>query len=99
MVVVSGAVARPPAPTAAHAAALGCEAAARHLWDFVDAGLPADHRAEVETHLRACAECAGHVAFARALRGALGASSPAPNGLSQALRARIRGALRAAVRG
>jgi len=50
---------------------IDCVAAAKWLWDYVDARLPDASRADLEWHLAVCAPCAKHVDFARAMRGAL----------------------------
>jgi anti-sigma factor RsiW len=52
-------------------AQVDCVAAARWLWDYVDARLPDASRTALERHLAVCARCAKHVGFARAMRRAL----------------------------
>jgi anti-sigma factor (TIGR02949 family) len=50
---------------------MGCDAAVRRLWEFLDGGLDeTDHR-RVEEHLAWCLRCCGEVTFARELRGLL----------------------------
>jgi anti-sigma factor RsiW len=60
----------------AYPASIDCETAVRRLWDFLDGRLPDIARAEVEAHLATCELCPPHFDFARAMRGALAASSP-----------------------
>lgn len=89
-----------PAGAGAPGAPIDCETAVRRLWDFLDGGLAAPARAEVEAHLASCALCPPHFAFAARVRGALaGARGAAPSGAEEdALRARVATALRAAAR-
>jgi anti-sigma factor RsiW len=55
-----------------HAPLIDCLAVARWLWDYVDLRLSDSPRAEVERHLAFCASCARYIAFAHAMRRALG---------------------------
>jgi anti-sigma factor RsiW len=48
-----------------------CEHAVRRLWDYVDRGLPAVARDEVDAHLTTCELCARRFAFARTMKNEL----------------------------
>ena len=74
----------PPPP-----AAISCETAVRRLWDYLDGGLAAPARAEVDGHLAACTECPPHFAFAARTLAALAASRPVPAGDDAELRDRV----------
>jgi anti-sigma factor (TIGR02949 family) len=86
-----------PVPAAAPAP-ISCETAVRRLWDYLDGGLAAPARAEVDAHLAACDECPPHFDFSRRVKVALAAAGGAAPG-DDALRARVRGALRVAAAG
>jgi anti-sigma factor RsiW len=82
-----------PAPTGARHP-IDCETAVRRLWDYLDGGLAAMARAEVEAHLAACALCPPHFAFARMMRGAVATSAPQLSTDEETrLRSRVRHAL------
>lgn len=53
---------------------IDCRTAVRRLWDFLDEELDEVRYAEMEAHLRDCAECSEHVAFARAFLNAVSTS-------------------------
>ena len=74
----------PPPP-----AAISCETAVRRLWDYLDGGLAAPARAEVEGHLAACGECPPHFAFAARTLAALAASRPVPGPDDAEIRDRV----------
>lgn len=84
----------PPPPPAA----ISCETAVRRLWDYLDGGLAAPARAEVDAHLTTCPGCPPHFDFSRRVKGALGEARPAEPSAAEAdaLRARVRAALRGA---
>jgi anti-sigma factor RsiW len=67
----------------------------RRLWDYLDGGLAAPARGEVEAHLATCADCPPHFAFAARTLDALAAARPAapPPDEDAALQARVRTAL------
>ncbi|TDE16067.1 zf-HC2 domain-containing protein [Jiangella asiatica] len=50
---------------------ISCVEAVRHLWEFLDQGLPDDANQAVEEHLARCVRCCGELEFARKLRGVL----------------------------
>jgi len=82
--------------------AIDCETAVRRLWDYVDHGLHAVARDEVDMHLATCALCARRFAFARTMKdelATLGHGLPLADDddtrrtqLSQRLRAALRSA-------
>ena len=79
-----------------------CERAVRRLWDYIDRGLPAVTREEVDVHLTTCELCARRFAFARTMKdelaklgGALSLADIDEIGRAE-LRRRIRAALRSA---
>ncbi|HYW51432.1 MAG TPA: zf-HC2 domain-containing protein, partial [Gemmatimonadaceae bacterium] len=74
------------------AAAIDCETAVRRLWDYLDGGLIAPARSEVEAHIATCAKCAPHFTFAAATLTALASARPAAltKDADAALRARVR---------
>ncbi len=76
-------------------APISCETAVRRLWDYLDGGLAAPARGEVEAHLATCAECPPHFAFSGRTLAALAAGRPAAPTPDEdaALRARVRSAL------
>ncbi|HYW51538.1 MAG TPA: zf-HC2 domain-containing protein [Gemmatimonadaceae bacterium] len=47
-----------------HPSLIDCETTVRRLWDFLDGGVSAMVRREVEAHLATCADCTGHFDFA-----------------------------------
>jgi anti-sigma factor RsiW len=76
---------------------IDCEATVRLLWDFLDRQLDMPRRAELEAHLRECAECAEHFRFARDFLRELRAAWPQATSAEDAnvLAARIRARLAA----
>ncbi len=73
---------------------IDCRTAAERLWEYLDHELPDGPLEELEVHLRACAECTPHFAFAaRLLRDIRGARSN--DRQTEDLRSRVLGALRA----
>lgn len=76
---------------------IDCLTAVRRLWDHLDRTLDAPAADEVERHLRTCAECSSHYAFARLVLEAIADAAPAlPAGDELAsLRARVVDALAA----
>jgi anti-sigma factor RsiW len=79
---------RDPAP-------ISCETAVRRLWDYLDGGLAAPARAEVEAHLAECERCPPHFAFSASTLAALAAARP-PAVDDAALRERVLATLRGA---
>jgi anti-sigma factor RsiW len=84
-----------PVASPVPAAPISCETAVRRLWDYLDGGLAAPARGEVEAHLATCADCPPHFAFSARTLGALAAARPAapPPHEAAALQARVRTAL------
>jgi len=86
-----------PAPTSDD-----CESAVRRLWDYVDRGLPAAARDEVDAHLATCELCARRFTFASSLKDELAKLGAALSmteidevgraALSRRIRAALRGA-------
>jgi anti-sigma factor (TIGR02949 family) len=74
---------------------LDCETVMRRLWDYLDRELTAERMQEIEQHLEHCEKCRPQADFRRAFAGAVAGAS-IPTGDSDALRGRIRAALRAA---
>ena len=74
---------------------LDCETVMRRLWDYLDRELTAERMNEIEQHLEQCERCRPHADFRRAFAGAVAGASIATED-TDALRARIRAALRAA---
>lgn len=77
----------PSAP--APAAPISCETAVRRLWDYLDGGLAAVARAEVDDHLAACAHCPPHFAFSARTLALLAAARSVPEADDAALRDRV----------
>jgi anti-sigma factor RsiW len=87
-----------PVASPVPAAPISCETAVRRLWDYLDGGLAAPARGEVEAHLATCADCPPHFAFAARTLDALAAARPdAPSpDEDAALRVRVQAALNTA---
>lgn len=69
-----------------------CEDVVRELWDWLDDELPADRWDDIRAHLATCEGCSEHVAFARSFLDHV--HQPADDGGTDALRERVRKALR-----
>jgi anti-sigma factor (TIGR02949 family) len=71
---------------------IGCEAALRHLFEYLDRELDATRHAEIEQHLHTCRACFSRAEFEKRLKVRLGAlgQEPAPPEFGQ----RIKGLLR-----
>ena len=73
---------------------IDCRTAVERLWEFLDRELADGPLEELEAHLRACAECPPHFAFAaRLLRDIR--SARASDSHTEDMRSRVLGALRA----
>ncbi|MBI3789810.1 MAG: zf-HC2 domain-containing protein [Gemmatimonadetes bacterium] len=72
---------------------LSCGETVRALWDYVDHALPGPMRDAVAAHLATCDNCAGHVAFAQRMLGAI-ATAPVEDQDVARLAERVRVALR-----
>jgi len=75
-----------------------CESVVRALWDFLDAELDDATAAEINVHLDACGDCRSHADFEQRLVDEL-AGLRRENADPDALRERVRAALREAVAG
>ncbi len=73
---------------------IDCRTAAERLWEYLDHELPDGPLEELEVHLRACAECPPHFAFAERLLSDI-RSARASDSHTEGLRARVLDALRA----
>ncbi|MEO5511684.1 MAG: zf-HC2 domain-containing protein [Longimicrobiales bacterium] len=73
---------------------IDCRTAVERLWEYLDHELPDGPLEELEAHLRACAECPPHFAFAaKLLRDIRSARAGESN--TEVLRTRVLAALRA----
>jgi anti-sigma factor RsiW len=76
---------------------IDCVTAVRRLWDHLDHALDVPAADEVERHLRTCAACSSHYAFARRMLDAIAEAAPVPPGAPEldATRRRVLEALAA----
>jgi len=81
-----------PLEASADVAPIDCETAVRRLWDYLDGGLDAPTRGEVQQHLATCAKCPPHFSFAASTLAASAAARPSVLSPAEesALRARVR---------
>ncbi len=50
---------------------INCEEALKHLFEYLDHELDAEHHAQVEKHLRTCRACFSRAEFEKRLKGKL----------------------------
>lgn len=74
--------------------ALDCLTVVHLMWDFLDRELPAQRLDDIRQHLATCTGCRSHVDFCRSFLEQLRAA-PFEGGEIDALRGRVRDALRA----